>query len=355
MSLARLKSRTPGPAEFVNAVLRAFTRAPAPAAGCPRDPVEAAGVRCSFPDWLAARWIARYGREDADALMRALTSARRSPSARTRCASHAEALAARLRDEELADTGPTSLAPEGLVEPGRRRPLARLRRGLVHGAGRGLDAGGAAPRSAAGRRGGGRLRRARHEDHPPRRADGQPRPIVAFDPQPARLKLVTRRPRGSASRSSRRTRAAWRSGAPLDGPLRPRARRRAVLEPGRAAPESGGEVAARGDGPRPARGEAAQHPRRRGRDGRSPAAASSTPPARSSPRRTRRSSRLPRRASRLACRPARRPSRCRSTRAAWSASCRTATAPTASPRSGWPAAAALTPFAAPGAWSKVGA
>ena len=64
---------TPGVKPFVNAVLRSFARrAPRerePAA--PRDPVDALATRCSFPTWLAARWVARIGREEAEALMRA--------------------------------------------------------------------------------------------------------------------------------------------------------------------------------------------------------------------------------------------------------------------------------------------
>src|SRR5581483_1618061 len=118
--IARLKSRTPGPAEFVNAVLRSFTRAPGPPRP-PVNPVEAAGVRWSFPDWMAARWIARYGPDEAGRLMAALNE--RPPitiRANTLRISR-EDLAARLRDEELAETEPTALAPEGLT----------LRRGSV--------------------------------------------------------------------------------------------------------------------------------------------------------------------------------------------------------------------------------
>lgn len=114
VSLAKIKSTRPGPPEFVNAVLRALTRAtglpPLPAL-----PGEAIAVRCSFPDWIAARWIARYGPAQAEALM--LASNERPPTTIrvntlriTR-----DALAARLRDEELAETRPTVLAPEGLV------------------------------------------------------------------------------------------------------------------------------------------------------------------------------------------------------------------------------------------------
>jgi 16S rRNA (cytosine967-C5)-methyltransferase len=114
VSVARLKSRSAGPAEFVNAVLRAFTRAPGPPR-LPADPVEAAAVRWSFPDWMTARWIARYGREDAERLMAALNE--RPPvtiRANTLRVSR-EDLARRLRDEELAETDPTALAPEGLT------------------------------------------------------------------------------------------------------------------------------------------------------------------------------------------------------------------------------------------------
>ncbi len=114
VSLAKLKARKPGPPEFVNAVLRSLTRAAGPPP-LPAVPVEAAAVRCSFPDWIAARWIARYGQPEAEALM--LASNERPPTTMrvnllriTR-----EALAGRLRDEELASTRPTALAPEGLL------------------------------------------------------------------------------------------------------------------------------------------------------------------------------------------------------------------------------------------------
>jgi len=114
VSLAKIKSKRPGRPEFVNAVLRALTRATGTPA-LPALPIEAAAVRCSFPDWIAARWIARYGEAQAEALM--LASNERPPTTIrvntlriTR-----DALAARLRDEELAETRPTALAPEGLT------------------------------------------------------------------------------------------------------------------------------------------------------------------------------------------------------------------------------------------------
>ncbi len=112
-----LAPRTPGVKAFVNAVLRSFAgrgvreREPAP----PHDPVEALAVRCSFPTWLAARWVARYGREEAQALMRAMNE--RPPltlRANTLRVSR-EALAARLATEEGLIWRATRYAPEGLV------------------------------------------------------------------------------------------------------------------------------------------------------------------------------------------------------------------------------------------------
>jgi 16S rRNA (cytosine967-C5)-methyltransferase len=114
VSLAKLKSRKPGPPEFVNAVLRSLTRAGG-SPPLPALPGEAAAVRCSFPDWIAARWIARYGAKEAEALM--LASNDRPPTTirvNTLCTTR-DAFAGRARDEELARTRLTELAPEGLI------------------------------------------------------------------------------------------------------------------------------------------------------------------------------------------------------------------------------------------------
>ena len=114
VSLAKLKARKPGPPEFVNAVLRSLTRATGPPP-LPALPVEAAAVRCSFPDWIATRWIERYGLREAEALMTASndrppTTIRVNALRITR-----DAFAARVRDGELARTRATALAPEGLI------------------------------------------------------------------------------------------------------------------------------------------------------------------------------------------------------------------------------------------------
>ncbi len=114
VSLARLKARTPGPAEFVNAVLRALTRAGEPPP-LPALPVEALATRLSFPDWIASRWVARYGSAEAEALMSAMNERPPATIRANLLRASREDLARRLRDEELAETRPTTLAPEGLV------------------------------------------------------------------------------------------------------------------------------------------------------------------------------------------------------------------------------------------------
>jgi len=114
VSLARLKARTPGPAEFVNAVLRALVRATEPPP-LPASAVESLATRLSFPDWIASRWVARYGAREAEALMAAMNGRPPMTIRANALRASREVLARRLRDEELAETRPTELAPEGLV------------------------------------------------------------------------------------------------------------------------------------------------------------------------------------------------------------------------------------------------
>ena len=125
VSLARQRSR-PGVAEFVNAVLRSFSRRgarerePAP----PADPLDALAVRCSFPTWLARRWVERYGADEAGALMRALNERPPLTLRANTLATSRDALAARLRDEDHVETTPARYAPEGLIAAHGGRPGA---------------------------------------------------------------------------------------------------------------------------------------------------------------------------------------------------------------------------------------
>ena len=115
VSLARA-SEKPGVDGFVNAVLRSFARRgarerePAP----PGDRVEALAIRYSHPTWLAARWIARFGEDEAIALMRAMNERPPLTIRANTLRTTREALAARLRADEGLDVRPTAYADEGL-------------------------------------------------------------------------------------------------------------------------------------------------------------------------------------------------------------------------------------------------
>jgi 16S rRNA (cytosine967-C5)-methyltransferase len=123
VSLARQRAK-PGVPEFVNAVLRSFTRRgprerePVP----PTDPVEALALRRSFPTWLARRWVERYGSDEASALMGAMNERPPLTLRANALRTTREALAARLQDEERIGTTPTRHAPEGLIAPDGGRP-----------------------------------------------------------------------------------------------------------------------------------------------------------------------------------------------------------------------------------------
>jgi 16S rRNA (cytosine967-C5)-methyltransferase len=102
-------------ASFVNAVLRSLSRSGGTLPPFPDDPVEALATRLAFPSWLARRWTARLGLDEAERLMTALDE-RPAVTARVnllKCSR--EALAQRLSEEEDVACSTTDFAPEGLV------------------------------------------------------------------------------------------------------------------------------------------------------------------------------------------------------------------------------------------------
>jgi len=116
-----LAPRSPGVSAFVNAVLRSFARRgvrerePAP----PRNPIEALAARCSFPAWIVQRWVVRFGRDEAESLMRALNERPPLTLRANRLRITREELGRRLAEGDGLAWRPTPLAPEGLiVEPG---------------------------------------------------------------------------------------------------------------------------------------------------------------------------------------------------------------------------------------------
>ena len=116
VTLSRRRAK-PGVASFVNAVLRAFSRRgvaerePSP----PPDRAEALGLRCSFPTWLARRWMTRWGAAEAETLMRALNERPPLTLRANTLRTTRDALIARLAHEETIAARATLYAPEGLV------------------------------------------------------------------------------------------------------------------------------------------------------------------------------------------------------------------------------------------------
>jgi 16S rRNA (cytosine967-C5)-methyltransferase len=112
-----LAPRSPGVSAFVNAVLRSFARRgarerePVP----PRNPIDALAVRCSFPAWIVERWVVRYGRDDAESLMRSLNERPPLTLRANRLRITRDELGRRLAQEDGLEWRPTRLAPEGLV------------------------------------------------------------------------------------------------------------------------------------------------------------------------------------------------------------------------------------------------
>jgi len=115
-SVALIKAGSPGHwPGFVNAVLRAVIRAPAPPWPDPAaDPVRALSVRHACPAWLTERWIARFGVQEAESLCQATTvipplTLRVNTLRMTR-----DALASRFTELGYG-VRPTRISPAGLV------------------------------------------------------------------------------------------------------------------------------------------------------------------------------------------------------------------------------------------------
>ena len=149
VSLAKLKSRTPGPAEFVNAVLRALTRAPA-APALPR-PSRRGGGGPLVVSRLDRRALDRAlrprrggGPDGGGQRAAAHRAAGEPPPHRPRGARRAPARRGAGRDapHRARSRGPRA-------GKGRGGPARPLRGRLVHGTGRGVHADRPAPRPAA--------------------------------------------------------------------------------------------------------------------------------------------------------------------------------------------------------------
>ena len=100
---------------FVNAVLRALIRTPAPPWPDPAvDPVRALSVRHACPAWLTERWLSRFDVQDAEALCRSTTVIPPLTIRTNTLRTAREALASRFIEQGHA-VHPTRISPVGLV------------------------------------------------------------------------------------------------------------------------------------------------------------------------------------------------------------------------------------------------
>lgn len=114
-------ARKPSAAGFVNAVLRSTQRQrnrlplpPRPNAPSRDAAIAYLGITHSHPDWLAARWLDRYGLEGAERWVRFNNETPSLTLRANRLRHTREDVAAALAAEEI-ETAPTGLAPDGLV------------------------------------------------------------------------------------------------------------------------------------------------------------------------------------------------------------------------------------------------
>jgi 16S rRNA (cytosine967-C5)-methyltransferase len=116
-------------AGYVNAVLRALARAPAPPAPPPlaEDPVAHVAAAEALPRWLAEEWVQWLGAEEALALARAMNG----PAPLCLRARDRDAVLARLRAAGLA-ASPAPRSPDGIVlASGSAAQVARAAGGLA--------------------------------------------------------------------------------------------------------------------------------------------------------------------------------------------------------------------------------
>jgi len=131
-------ARTSGQARatgFVNGVLRTLSRTrerlelpPRPGPGAPRQAaLDYLGITQSHPDWLAARWLDRYGFDDAAAWTEFNNSTPALTLRANRLVISRDALRQQLLDDDALETTPARYAPDALVVHGGRLPEARGR------------------------------------------------------------------------------------------------------------------------------------------------------------------------------------------------------------------------------------
>ena len=195
-------------AGLVNAALRRLARE-RDAIALPAladDPLAHLVHTLSFPRWLAERWIAAYGAEEAAALATALNATPPRTLRANRRRTRRDALLAELRERFPSAAAVSLRARRPDARPPRRaRRRSRLPGRSHDGAGRGVAARRRAARSAAGRARARRLRGAGREGHGDRGARRRrgPRGRARSQRRTARARRARRRATRARATSAR--------------------------------------------------------------------------------------------------------------------------------------------------------
>ncbi len=132
VTIANAERRTRDASGFINAVLRKATRQNAPVFRIANDEIGSLALKYSHPQWMAARFIATFGRADAEALMAADNEAAPTAIRLNLARATREEMLARIEKDGLEVAGEGRF-PETLILRGSPHLDAEsFREGLFH-------------------------------------------------------------------------------------------------------------------------------------------------------------------------------------------------------------------------------
>jgi 16S rRNA (cytosine967-C5)-methyltransferase len=132
VTIASAERRTRDASGFINAVLRKATRQAAPSFTIANDEIGSLALKYSHPRWLAERFIAEFGRADAEALMAADNEAAPTAIRLNLARATREEIVARIRNDGL-EVAVEGRFPETLVLNGSPHlDSESFREGLFH-------------------------------------------------------------------------------------------------------------------------------------------------------------------------------------------------------------------------------
>jgi 16S rRNA (cytosine967-C5)-methyltransferase len=132
VTIANSERRSRDASGFINAVLRKATRQPAPTFDIANDNIGTLALKYSHPRWMAERFIASFGRADAESIMAADNEAAPTAIRLNLARATREEIIARITDDGLEVTAEGRF-PETLILKGSPHPESRsFREGFFH-------------------------------------------------------------------------------------------------------------------------------------------------------------------------------------------------------------------------------